>query len=174
MEASEDSRGITIIQKDLLWGLYQEARSHARLAELLRSSAVNYMVLVASALITVITFDKQLNLYDLPLCIIVSLIGLVTALFSASYAELYHRNRQRAEHFLARLDATFFENKAPATLFQIKADADDVHHKTKLYRWSRRVTGSTHMYWLVLPVLVFAVGAFLTCLSLSGLTSGSN
>ena len=84
MDTTEDVSDIAKIQKDLLWGLYQDVRSHARHNEVLRSSAVNYMLLVASALITVIIFDKQINRYDLPLCLIVSLIGLISALFSAS------------------------------------------------------------------------------------------
>jgi hypothetical protein len=166
MNPPEDIRDITKVQKDLLWGLYQDVRSHARHTETLRSSAVNYVLVVASALITVITFDKQVDRYDLPLCLIVSLIGLISALFSASYAELYYRNRVRAGHLLDHLDAAFFEGRAPATLSQVLANADEAHRKTKIYRWSRRITGSTHVFWLVLPLVVFAIGVTLTFLAL--------
>ena len=171
MDTAEDVSDIAKIQKDLLWGLYQDVRSHARHNEVLRSSAVNYMLLVASALITVIIFDKQINRYDLPLCLIVSLIGLISALFSASYAELYYRNRERAERLRKHLDVSFFEGRAPATLSQVLAEADDAHRKTRIYRWSRRITGSTHVFWLVLPLGVFAIGIVLTVLSLAGLTT---
>lgn len=157
---------ITQVQKDLLWGLYQDVRGHSRHAETLRASAVNYMLVVASALVTVITFDKQINRFDLPLCLIVSVIGLISALFSASYAELYYRNRTRAGHLREHLDDVFFEDRAQATLSQVLAGADAVHSKTKIHGWSRRITGSTHLFWLVPPLVLFAIGVVLTALSL--------
>lgn len=167
METNDKVSDITKVQKDLLWGLYQDVRSHSRHAETLRTSAVNYMLVVASALITVITIDKQITLFDLPLCLIVSVIGLISALFSASYTELYYRNRERAGHIRKHLDDELFKDRAPATLSQVLDDADVVHRKTKIYRWSRRITGSTHLFWLVPPLVVFVIGIMLTILSLS-------
>ncbi len=165
MDTHDNVRDITKVQKDLLWGLYQDLRSHSRHTEMLRSSAVNYMLVLASALITVILFDKQINRFDLPLSIIVSVIGLISALYSASYTELYYRNRERAGHLRKHLDEVFFKGRAPSTLSQVLADADVVHQRTKIYRWSRRLTGSTHLFWLVPPLVVLAIGIVLTILS---------
>ncbi|WP_420631757.1 hypothetical protein [Candidatus Leptofilum sp.] len=166
METPNNINEISKIQKDLCWGLYQDVRSHSRHAETLRSSAVNYMLVVASALITVITFDDHINRFDLPLSIIVTVIGLISAFFSASYTELYYRNRERAGHIRKHLDKTYFKDQAPTSLSQILEEADADHHDTKIYRWSRRITGSTHLFWLVPPLMVLTIGIVLTVLSL--------
>jgi hypothetical protein len=170
MDESKHNIDVTKDQKDLLWGLHQEYLSQARHAEMLRTSSVSFMLVIASALITVITFDDKLNRFDLPLTIIVSFLGLITALFSGSYAELHFRNRERAKQVLTHLDSLFFADRAPATLAQLKAAADNAHYR---FRWIRKITGSTHLFWLVLPVLVFIVGVFLTYLALSDVSSVS-
>jgi hypothetical protein len=144
-------------QKDLLWGMYLDMRAHARHAETLRVSAATYMLAVASALIAVISFDHKLDLHDLPLSILVSLIGLITALFCASYAELYFRNRERADRIRKRIDKLFFDNEVPTTL----SNLIDVRNETYRFRWARDITGSTHWLWIGLPVIVFAVGIVL-------------
>jgi hypothetical protein len=144
-------------QKDLLWGMYLDMRAHARHAETLRVSAATYMLAVASALIAVISFDHKLDLHDLPLSILVSLIGLITALFCASYAELYFRNRERAERIQKRLDELFFDHEQPTTLSKLI----DVRAETYRFCWARDLTGSTHWLWVGLPAIVFAVGIVL-------------
>jgi hypothetical protein len=149
------------IQKDLLWGLYQDVRGHARHAETLRANAVNYMVLVAGALIAAITIDKEIDRYDLPLSIVVSLIGLMTVLFSASYAELYSRNRKRAEQILKCLDESFFYNKAQPKLSTLIDGSRDEKYPFKWVRSVTGSTGSTHWYWIGLPVIVSVVGILL-------------
>jgi hypothetical protein len=154
-----------------LMGYAFEYRNHARHVETLRTSAVNFMLVVASALITVITYDNEIMCTILPLTIIVSLLGLITALFSASYAELHFRNLERAKQLLARLDSLFFEDKAPATLAQLHATARNAHYP---FRRIRKITGSTHLFWLVLPVVIFVVGVFLTYLSLTSLPGVSS
>lgn len=173
MSISGDDREISDIQKDLLWGLYQDVRTHARHAETLRTSAVNYMMVIAVALITLITFDKRFSLSDLPLSIVVCLIGLFTALFSASYAELYFRNRERAKGILKRLDELLFDNRAQNTLTKLVDDAEEEgnpqanHYR---YQWARKISGSTHLFWVGLPAVVFVVGVLLIYMSVVGLT----
>ena len=161
--ASEDNLEVTKIQKDLLWGLYQDLRTHARHAETLRASAVNYMLVFAAALITVITFDHEIDMKDLPLSLILSLIGLITALFSASYAELYFRNRERAEHIRGHLDAVFFKG----SLNSIYVPRDNLRTLKYDFQWARQITKSTHWFWILLPVIVLAVGLVLTCMCLA-------
>jgi hypothetical protein len=92
---SEDVTESKKMQKDLLWDLYQDVRTHARHNETIRSNAVNYLLLGASALIVVITYDTDIKgVLDLVLAIILSLFGLIGMVFSASYAELYYRLRE--------------------------------------------------------------------------------
>jgi hypothetical protein len=168
MEAHEEVSEVKKIQQELLWGLYQEIRNHARHSEMQRSNAVNYALLIASALTTVILFDSKINRYDLPLSLLVSFIGLLSVLFSLSYTELYWRNRERASRLLEQLDTLFFKDQAAATLSQITNRADEIHRKTKMYFWGRKIAGSAHLYWIALPLVILIIGVVLTVLAWLG------
>jgi len=151
-------------QKDLLWGMYSDVRTHARHAETLRSNAVNYVFVIASALVAVIISDGKVERAELPLCLVVVLIGLFGLAFVASYTELYQRNRRRAERLRTLLDSRFFAD-GDTTVAGLLDEADKLHEATQLYRWSRRVMGSSHRFWLLLPMLVIAVGVLLTAMA---------
>lgn len=169
--SSQDDLEIKKIQKDILWGLYQDVRSHARHVEILRANAVNYMLGFTTVLLAVITWDKGITMNDLPLSIILCLIGLITALFSASYAELYFRNRERAERIRTSLDASFFQNGALTRLYAPKRVSDagprsrqgeEVDDLSYRFKWFRDIIGgSTHWFWILLPGMVFAAGIIL-------------
>jgi hypothetical protein len=159
---SEDVTESEKIQKDLLWDFYQDARAHARHNETIRSNAINYMLLVASALIVVISLDREICGWDLAFAIILILIGLIGALFAASYAELYYRHRGRAIGLRQRLNTLFFQNQASDTLCGILTEADDDDYK---FKWVRLITGeasSTHWFWIGVPLVVCMVGIALT------------
>jgi hypothetical protein len=192
---SEDVTERKKIQKDLLWGLYQDVRTHARHNETIRSNAVNYMLLGASALIVVITYDRCINgVLDEVLAIILGLFGLIGMVFATSYAELYYRNRAKSGRLLQALDTLVFPDKKPINLSDIfpeastdapegtgrswwrrwfgrKAEAD-YEYESKLhltdyeytFQWTRRITGkagSTHVFWILLPFVVFLIGIVL-------------
>jgi hypothetical protein len=169
-----------------LWGLYQDVRTHARHNETIRSNAVNYLLLGASALIVVITYDTRIQgVLDIVLAIILSLFGLIGMVFAASYAELYYRHRAKSGRLLRELDDLFFQDQQSINLSDIfpsarETDADttdtdttdaDYEYEGKLhefeykYKWARGITGkagSTHVFWILLPFVVFLVGIVLT------------
>jgi hypothetical protein len=151
-------------QKDLLWGVYSDVRVHSRHAETLRASAVNYIFVIASALVAVVVSDGKVRSSERPLCLMVALIGLFGLGFVAAYTELYQRNYQRAVELRTVLDSRFFDG-GDSTLAQLIATADSRHETTVLYRFSRRLMGSAHRFWLLLPGLVLATGIVLTALS---------
>jgi hypothetical protein len=179
---SEDITESKKIQKDLLWNLYQDVRTHARHNETIRSNAVNYLLLGASALIVVITYDTRIRgALDIVLAIILSLFGLIGMVFAASYAELYYRHRAKSGRLLQELDTLFFQDQQSINLSDIFPSAHETHAGTtdadydeyegKLrefeYRFkrTRRITGkagSTHVFWILLPFVVFLVGIVLT------------
>jgi hypothetical protein len=132
------------------------------------------MMVIATALSTLITFDKRFSVGDLPLSLMVCFIGLFIALFSASYAELYFRNRERAKNILQRLDESFFYSRASTSLSMLMDDAAEGHHQANRYQWARKISGSTHGFWVGLPVVVFAVGILLIYMSIVGLTTACN
>jgi len=152
------------IQRDLLWGLYIELRNQSRHSELLRANVSNYVLLISSALITIITFDKKIDRNDLFLGLITILSGIVGMVFSLSYTERYNRNRGRALELIRHLDACFFEGTSSRTLNDINAEADKAHYKSNSYLWISSVT-NTHFFWVILPALITIIGLVLTTLS---------
>ncbi|GAA4470809.1 hypothetical protein [Phytohabitans houttuyneae] len=152
------------MQKDLLWGVYSDVRAHSRHAETLRSSAVNYIFIIASALVAVIISDGNVRASERPLCLMVALIGLFGLAFVGIYTELYQRNYRRAIDLRNELDSRFFDG-SDSTLAKLIASADSRHEATPLYRSSRRLLGSAHRFWLLLPGLVLVAGLVLMTLS---------
>ena len=165
MSTPDNISDISKIQKDILWGVYLDLHNQSRHNEILRSNAVNFVLVMASALIAVITFDKDINRYDLPLCVLVVIIGLIGSLFSTSFTELTVRDKRRGRYILHHLDDSYFKNQAKITLAQIQENADEEQHKTTVYRWGRRITGSAHIFWLVPPLGVLVIGILLTFLA---------
>lgn len=159
-EISEEAKA----RKDLLWGMYTDLRTHARHAETLRANVVNLMIVVASILVAVIANHGRLSSTDLPLCLVVFVVGLVGLGFAASYTELYERNRKRALRIRRALDEEFFDTATP--MAALLREADEQHERGVLYRRSRRVTGSTRRFWFILPSLVTAAGLLLVILTI--------
>ena len=148
------------VRKDLLWGMYTDVRAHARHAETLRSNVVNFMIVVASVLTAVIANDGHITRTDLPLCVVIIVVGLLGLTFAASYTELHERNRKRAMRIRATLDDEFLTSGT--TIASLLDEADQQHEAGRLYRWSRQLTGSTQRFWFLLPSLILAAGLLLT------------
>jgi hypothetical protein len=151
-------------RKDLLWGMYTDLRLHSRHAETLRSNVVNFMIVVASLLIAAITADGHTRRSDLVMCLGVMSVGLLGLGFAASYTELHERNRRRAVHLRYTLDAEFLTGTEP-DIEDLLEESDRSHEASRLYRWSRAVTGSTQRFWFALPVLVLITGVVLTAVA---------
>jgi hypothetical protein len=152
------------VRKDILLGMYADFRTHSRHAQTMRSSAVSVMIVVASVLIAVIGNDERVDQDDLPLCAAMILMGLFGLGFVASYTELHKRNRLRAIYLRDKLDREFF-GESPTSLRTIIDEADNVHHRNVVYLRSRRMTGSTTRFWLVLPGLVLVTGVILVAVA---------
>jgi hypothetical protein len=57
------------------------------------------------------------------------------------------------------LDAEFA--KPETTIASLLDEADAQHKSHRLYRLTRRITGTTHRFWLAMPVLVVVAGLLL-------------
>jgi hypothetical protein len=152
------------VRKDLLWGMYTDLRTHARHAETLRANVVNFMLLVASVLVAVIANDGKVSQKDLPLCLALIAFGVLGLAFAASYTELFERNRTRTVRLRTALDNEFLDSGT--TIAALLQEADQQHQADRLYRWSRRLTGSTQHFWSVLAGLVIMSGLVLTVIAL--------
>lgn len=155
------------IQKDILWGLYQEYRNHARHTETLRSNVNNYVMVISSALITLVTFDRNIDRSDWPLALVIAFIGFIGALFSVSYTERYNRHRLRATQVRKHLDELFFSPENETNIQILRKRADILNDEYMRFRVVRRFAG-THFFWIILPFVVFIIGLFLTYLAWFG------
>ncbi|MBG0568851.1 hypothetical protein [Actinoplanes aureus] len=162
---AEELTDLVKARKDLVWGLYSDVRLHARHAEMLRSNVVNVMIVVASVLVAVIANDGGVERSELPLCVAVTLAGLIGLAFAASYTELFERNRRRAVRLRQHLDDEFFAD-GPASLASLLDEADVPHESSRLHRWTRGITGTTQRFWLLLPAAVLVAGGVLTAVAL--------
>jgi hypothetical protein len=154
--------GLDSVQKDLLWGLYTDMRAHARHAETLRSTVVNFMIVIASVLITAIVGDGQIRRADLIASLGMVLVGFLGLMFAASYTELHERNRLRAMQLRRYLNERCFASD-DESMESLLAASDQEHQASPLYRRTRGVTGSTQRFWFLLPAAVLITG-----LSVSG------
>jgi hypothetical protein len=151
-------------RKDLLWGMYTDLRLHSRHAETLRSSVVNFMIVIASLLIAAITADGTVEPPDFVLCVGVVLVGLLGLGFAASYTELHERNRLRAMRFRKALDEEFLTTAEP-TIAELIVESDRSHQATRLRRWTHGLAGSTQRFWFLLPTLVLVAGGALAIIA---------
>ena len=160
----QDAKPSNTDRRKLLWDLSSERRSQARHSETLRSSVAGYVIAAATAVIAVITYDKHINIYDLPLCISVVIIGIVGSIFSATYTERYHRNRRRASHLLKELDSAT-EHPDGRSAIQIEGEADSIHFTKRRFSVTRSIA-SSHWLWLAFPVSVTIIGLVLSYFAL--------
>ncbi len=146
-------------RRDTLWALYMEWRTHARHAETIRTTVNSYTLIAASAITALITLDKKIDRADLPLTLLLILIGLSGLLIAASYTDRYHRNRERAAEVLRSLNNTYFLS-TPQSPLQLKGVADLRHYNNSFYRMIRSTT-SAHWLWLAFPALALALGTIM-------------
>ncbi|MFM2450086.1 MAG: hypothetical protein RIS44_2536 [Pseudomonadota bacterium] len=161
----QESKSSNADRRKLLWDLSSERRNQARHSETLRSSVAGYVIASATAVIAVITYDKHINVYDLPLCISVIIIGVVGSLFSATYTERYHRNRRRASRLLKELDEST-EHPIGRSVVQMEKDADSLHFTKRRFSLTRSIA-SSHWLWLAFPVSVAIIGLVLSIFAIS-------
>lgn len=151
--ASDDRK----IQKDILWGLFQEYRNHARHKEVMRANITNYLILISAGLLTLIT-NGGLKKDDMLLVAMLILVGILGALFSSSYSERYLRNRRRADEVAKELGDAFFSNRMKVT--ELREAADVIHESSKRYYPITKLANS-HILWLTFPLLISLIGCIL-------------
>ena len=145
------------IQKDILWGLFQEYRNHARHKEVMRANITNYLILISAGLLTLIT-NGGLKRDDVLLVAMLILVGILGALFSSSYSERYLRNRRRADEVAKELGDAYFSNRMKVA--ELRDTADAIHESSKRYYPITKLSNS-HILWLTFPLLISLIGCIL-------------
>jgi hypothetical protein len=156
MTESENINESLKIQKDILWGLYQEHRAHARHNETLRSTVNNMLVVAAVAIIGFATYDKQVNQNDLPAAWLLIGIGFLGFFFSASYTERALKHKKRAQEYQKELDRVVFKKPVGRTLERVIKTANTLHKGSFVGKIG--VVSSGHLFWIILPLVIMLAG----------------
>jgi hypothetical protein len=139
---------------DILWNLYQQHCEWERHHEEQRASGTGILIAVAAGVLGLVTFDKHLNISDIPLTVFLIMQGFFGAFLAAKHYERFCMHRQRANKYRDILDALFPEARIKA----LRREADEENdlkfpllHKLRL-----------HHFWIGLHLLIAMFGLILT------------
>jgi TctA family transporter len=92
---------------DVLVELYKEQRQLGLHHEGQRNAVTGIILTIASGLIVVIGFDKELTTLDLPVAFVVVLAGVFGAILSLKHYERFRFHRHRSRVLRKAIDAAF-------------------------------------------------------------------
>src|SRR5215217_4424192 len=176
------------LQKDILWSLFEEHRAHARHTETLRSTVVGMLILASTALVTLATYDKKLNSWDIPPALLLITFGILGFLFGIYHTEKIVSHKAKAIEYGKELDKTIL---MPLTGAQLIEDIDDRTrkklskptenpeadtYKTYVNRLVRYVVDTSEdveirpslLLWSMLPALIAVIGLILLVEAIPG------
>jgi hypothetical protein len=173
------------VQKDILWGLYEEHRAHARHTETLRSTVNSMLIVASAALVTLATYDRNLNSWDIPAALLLIGFGFLGFLFSLYHTEKIVKHKIIADAFRSDLDDTVFTPLSGAHLNDIGArnakwyptlseDPDANKFVAFLNRFVTFVIlksesmkiRSSFVLWAILPSFIAAIGLLLLVIAI--------
>lgn len=173
MEKFQDRDEFLKIQKEILWGMYQEYRLEVRHYEIMRATVNNILIVASAGLVSLVTYDKQVNREDLSATILLIGFGIIGIMFNATYTELCYRHGVRAATYRNRLDDLFFRYPESSifdetTLEGIRQKAFNKLKFRKLATIARKLAIS-HFLWIPIPLFISIIGLFLTLKALKAL-----
>jgi hypothetical protein len=144
--------------RDACWKLYQEHCTHMRHHETQRSTVAASILTIAAVVVGVITFDKQIVPTDLPLSVLLIVLGAFGALFSAKQYERASMHTERARRYRDAIDSML--DGAP--LKKLKRAADEDHAKA----FPRLESLRLNRFWGALYLLLSLLGVALSLISI--------
>lgn len=140
--------------RDSCWKLYAEHCTHMRHHETQRSTVAASILAIATAIVGLITFDKKIVPSDVPLALLLILLGCFGAIFSAKHYERASLHTERARRFRDAIDSTLAGNP----LKKLKQAADAAHAAD----FPRLEKLRLNKFWVGLYLLLAAMGLALT------------
>jgi hypothetical protein len=140
--------------RELIWRLYEDNRRQAQFHEMQRATGTGLIVGGTGALIAAITNDHKFGLSDLPLSIMITILGLFGYFFCLKAYERMRLHLRRCDHFMSMLDG--FDKSFNLTEIKNKIDAE---HRRSFFLSSRLHLRS---FWQGIHVLIFVSGLFMT------------
>jgi hypothetical protein len=147
-------------EQELLWRMYAENAAHARHHEVLRSNVSGYVLIVASALVGIVTLDKSLGGWvDIMAEGFIICAGLFGAAFVMKHYERYRLHMARAQEYRAAIDRLL----AAPILQQCKERGDAAHASHWHFIRKLRVA----YWWASLNLVVAFLGVALLAITLA-------
>jgi hypothetical protein len=146
------------ILKDLLFALYSENVIQCRHHETQRATVTSSIIAIDTIIIGLITFDKAINRLDIPLSVLLILLGIFGATFTLKHYERYSLCVERLRQYRQELDKQFGDNE----ILRLKNIADELHQK----RFPNLVRYTHHKFWIFLHLIITAIAITLTLISI--------
>ena len=146
------------ILKDILFALYNENVTQCRHHESQRATVTSSIIAIDTIIIGLITFDKVINHVDIPLSILLIILGIFGATFTLKHYERYSLCVERLRQYRKELDEQFAGNE----ILRLKNIADENHKK----RFPNLVRYTHHKFWIFLHILITGIAMTLTAISI--------
>ena len=146
------------ILKDILFALYTENVTQCRHHESQRATVTSSIIAIDTIIIGLITFDKVINHIDIPLSILLIILGLFGVTFTLKHYERYSLCVERLRQYRKELDEQFADNE----ISRLRNIADEMHKK----RFPNLVRYTHHKFWIFLHVIITAIAITLTAISI--------
>ncbi len=146
--------------KDIIIEFYREHGLWSRHQESQRAVVSNFMITISAALIGFVLFDKEVNRIDVPITILVSLIGMFGALFSYKYYERFNFHDSRINAYKCLLN----EMLGSIELNDVETKADEMNKK----RFSVLSKHGLYAFWIAFHSMIFISGILLTIMAWLG------
>ena len=152
--------------KDVLLSLMEEHYRQIRHYDTQRSTVSNLLVIIAAAVLAFVTYDKALTHSDLPLTILLFVVGLFGASFCMKYFERATLHANRFRKYQEKLDEVVFDSK----LIQILRDETDQQHAKQFPKLTkgRLSWAKVSRLWIIFHLLLALLGFILSILIIFG------
>lgn len=142
------------VKKDILWEMYKENVTHGRHLETLRANVTSSFIAIYAAILGIIPFDKEITAFDLPLTLLLIVVGSFGSIFVYKHYEKFNHHMRRAQNYRDAVDE-FFENSPIKTL---KERADKKHRS----EYPRMHKFKLNFLWIFLHLIAVLIGIVLT------------
>ncbi len=144
--------------QDILWKYYEEELKQAINHEASRSSITNLILIITGVIISIITYDNNINNNDFPLTIFLIIIGLFGVVFNAKYYERFNFHYSRAREYRKLLESQYLDiDFNEARIFSVTSNK-------KRFKIITRIR--LNWLWLTLNCLISIFGLTLTLIIL--------
>lgn len=144
--------------KEILFGMYQDNIASYRHHETQRATVTSSIIAIDAIIIGIVTFDKAINWLDTPLLILLIILGVFGAAFTAKHFERTSLHTERSRFLRKELDELFANN----SLLRLRNEADKIHAKHfPILRKYRH-----HNFWIILHLIILTIGIGLMCLAI--------